>query len=232
MILNRKMQMNVANIEMQLEEFKGAFGLAIEDNKKDDIVELIKLIQVYNSAMREVSTKLEILDDEFHVIHSHNPIHHLECRVKGMRSIFNKMKKYELPMTLDLVKDKILDIAGIRVICNYIEDIYTIEKLLLKQTDISLIKRKDYIENPKESGYRSLHIVVSIPVFLSEKVENIPVEIQMRTIAMDYWASLEHKIRYKNKKNDMEVYSDMLLDCAKTLAETERKMQYIKNSIE
>lgn len=231
MILERKMQMNVADMEMQLEEFKDILDTDIGENKKDEIIELTKLIQIYNSAMKEVSTKLEILDDEFHISFSHNPIHHLECRIKGIRSIFNKTKKYGIPMTLEAIKENVFDIAGIRVICNYIDDIYSMEKMLLKQTDISLIKRKDYIENPKENGYRSLHIVVSIPVFLSNRVENVPVEIQMRTVAMDYWASLEHKLKYKNNKNDMEQYSDILLECAKKLDETEKTMQHIKNSI-
>lgn len=232
MILERKMQINIPDLKQQLGEFRNDFRIDGLDNSRANILEFAGLIQLYNSAMKEINTKLEVLDDEFHIHHSHNPIHHLECRIKGIRSIVNKMQRYGLPLTLDSVREHIQDIAGIRVICNFIDDIYLMEKLLLKQADITLIKRKDYIEKPKENGYRSLHLVVKVPVFLSDKTENVPVEIQMRTIAMDYWASLEHALRYKNDKDDMVKYSAMLLDCANTLADTEKIMQQIRNSIE
>jgi putative GTP pyrophosphokinase len=132
---------------------------------------------------------------------------------------------------MESIRKHVLDIAGIRVICNFIDDIYAIEKLLLKQTDVELMSRKDYIESPKDSGYRSLHLLVKIPVFLSDKTEHVPVEIQMRTVAMDYWASLEHMLRYKNDA-DMRKYAEKLLDCANTLAQTEVVMQEIRNGVQ
>lgn len=141
------------------------------------------------------------------------------------------MMRRGFPVTPDSARKNIQDIAGIRVICNFLDDIYLIEKLLLRQSDVTLLTRKDYIANPKENGYRSLHIVVQAPVFLSDKVEYAPVEIQMRTVAMDYWASLEHMLRYKNNA-DMREYATKLLDCANTLAETEKVMQEIRNGIE
>ncbi|MDR2939164.1 MAG: GTP pyrophosphokinase family protein [Clostridiales bacterium] len=231
MILERKMQLNIPDLKEQAGKFQDNFLIAGFEGPNAGIMELAGLIQIYNGAMKEVSTKLEILDDEFHIRNSYNPIHHLECRIKGVRSIYEKLRKRNAQPTIESVKGNVQDIAGIRVICNFIDDIYAIEKLLLKQADVELIKRKDYIANPKESGYRSLHLVVSIPVFLSDKEEYVPVEIQMRTIAMDYWASLEHMLRYKSN-SDMSGYSVKLLDCANSLAETEMVMQEIRNSVE
>ena len=232
MILERKMQINIPDLQQQFGDFQNNNGLTSFGDPRAIIIEFAGLIQVYNGAMKGISTKLEVLDDEFHIRHSHNPIHHLECRIKGIRSIFDKMQRCGVPLTLDSAREYVQDIAGIRVICNYVDDIYLMEKLLLQQADITLVKRKDYIEQPKENGYRSLHLVVKVPVFLSDKSENVPVEIQMRTIAMDYWASLEHTLRYKNNKDDMRQNSAMLLDCANTLADTEKTMQQIRNSIE
>lgn len=134
-------------------------------------------------------------------------------------------------MTPESAKENILDIAGVRVICNYIKDIYTVENLLLKQEDIKLIKRKDYVENPKENGYQSLHIVISVPVFLSNSVEKVPVEIQLRTIGMDMWASLEHKLRYKNTFKDTSKYQDELKECSENISQVESHMQNMYNEI-
>lgn len=231
MILERKTQLNISSLQKQLVEFRENNNLNIDIKESESIFELMKLIQVYNSAMKEISTKLEILDEEFQVGHSHNPIHHLECRLKSVSSIGDKVEKYRISGDIKSIKEHINDIAGIRVICNFIDDIYIMEEMLSKQQDIEVIKRKDYIAEPKENGYRSLHIIVKIPVFLSDRVEKIPVEIQMRTVAMDYWASLEHSLRYKNDFNDMKKYSDKLLECANTLAKTEEVMQEIRNAI-
>lgn len=230
MILERKMQLDLHGLKEQADEIPENIK-AIEGDPRKAFMELAALIQIYNSAMKEVSTKLEILDDEFHILHSYNPIHHLECRIKGIRSIFEKLKKRSAPLTMDSVRENVQDVAGIRVICNFIDDIYAIEKLLLRRADVELLKRKDYIAKPKASGYRSLHIVVKIPVFLSDRTEYVPVEIQMRTVAMDYWASLEHMLRYKNDGTDMAQYAEKLLACADTLAQTEVTMQEIHNSI-
>ena len=196
----------------------------------DRLIGFVELDHLYSSALKEISTKLDILDDNFNHVYKHNPIHHMERRVKEMNSLIKKLHRKQLDISAESAREHILDIAGIRVVCNYLEDIYVIEKMLLQQEDVKLLKRKDYIKNPKENGYRSLHIVVSIPVFLSNKVEKLPVEIQIRTIGMDMWASLEHKIRYKNNASTDD-YSDMLKDCALEIADVESKMQSIHSAI-
>jgi putative GTP pyrophosphokinase len=230
-ILERKSQINIAELKDQQQGQLFQQLLQNLDNE-NHMMKIAELMQVYNAAMKGVSTKLEVLDEEFQITHKHNPIHHLECRIKSLPGIFKKMQVYGVPVSLESAREHIQDIAGIRVICNFVDDIYEMEKMLLKQSDVTLVKRKDYIAEPKENGYRSLHIIVKVPVFLSDRTENIPVEIQLRTIAMDYWASLEHMIRYKNKKTNMQIFSKMLLDCANTLADTEKTMQYIRENIE
>ncbi|KGF27926.1 MULTISPECIES: GTP pyrophosphokinase [Staphylococcus] len=200
------------------------------DEAFDRLIGFVELDHLYSSALKEISTKLDILDDNFNHVYKHNPIHHMERRVKEMNSLIKKLHRKQLDISAESARKHILDIAGIRVVCNYLEDIYVIEKMLLKQEDVKLLKRKDYIKNPKDNGYRSLHIVVSIPVFLSNKVEKLPVEIQIRTIGMDMWASLEHKIRYKNNASTDD-YSDMLKDCALEIADVESKMQSIHSAI-
>ncbi|MBQ9179758.1 MAG: GTP pyrophosphokinase family protein [Firmicutes bacterium] len=185
---------------------------------------------IYKAAIKEISTKLEILDDEFSVKHDYNPIHHIESRVKSIQSIFAKMEKKGLDMTIAGV-NALTDIAGIRVICNYKDDVYTIAKLLTAQDDIELIREKDYITDPKPSGYRSLHIVVLVPVFLSEGCKRVPVEIQIRTIAMDTWASLEHELKYKRKQKLSEKDELQLLRCAEAMAEVDRRMQEIHKEL-
>lgn len=201
------------------------------ENFMANLKDMIKLGQVYEGAMKEISTKLEILDEEFNVMFSHNPIHHMECRIKQPKSIMNKLRKDGLELNLESAKKNLKDIAGIRVICYYVEDIYTIAELLLRQDDVELVERKDYLKNPKPSGYRSLHLVVKIPVFLAEGTINVPVEVQIRTIGMDFWASLEHKLKYKNKKEVEDDLLDELVDCAKTISEIDEKMESIYNRI-
>lgn len=230
MILERKTNFNIKQTMPSDAENFLAFSASPEERIRI-YKEALIMQNLYKAAMKEVSTKLEVLDDEFNINYSHNPIHHLECRIKEIKSILKKMQRYSVPHTLESAQKHIQDIAGIRVICNFINDIYLVEKLLTKQSDITVIKRKDYIEQPKENGYRSLHLVVKVPVFLSDKTENVPVEIQLRTIAMDYWASLEHMLQYKSKNDDMKKYAATLLDCADTLAETEKTMQFIREHI-
>lgn len=180
----------------------------------------------YHAAIKEISTKLEVLDNEFSLRHDYNPIHHMECRLKSIKSIVEKIERKGWPMEIESV-NKILDFAGVRVICNYIDDIYTVEESLLRQDDIKLIKRKDYIENPKESGYRSLHLVVEVPIFLSDRTYNMPVEVQIRTIAMDTWASLEHELKYKRKDEMPEYVAQELKKCARAMADVDSTMERI-----
>lgn len=180
----------------------------------------------YTGAIKEISTKLEVLDNEFSMKHDYNPIHHMECRLKSIKSIVEKIEKKGWPMEIASVY-KVMDFAGIRVICNYIDDVYTVEESLLRQDDIKLLERKDYIKNPKESGYRSLHIVVEVPIFLSDRTYNMPVEIQIRTIAMDTWASLEHELKYKRKEDMPEHVAQELKICAKSMADVDTTMERI-----
>ncbi len=196
----------------------------------EELVDFVSLHHLYASALEEVSTKLSILDNDFQILYEHNPIHHMERRVKEISSLVRKLESRGLPVTTESARDNITDIAGIRVVCNYLEDIEVVASLLLRQADVKLLKRKDYIESPKENGYRSLHLVVAIPVFLTDKVENVPVEIQLRTIGMDMWASLEHKLRYKNATNT-EIYQDTLKQCAEEIKAVENKLQTLHGKI-
>lgn len=186
----------------------------------------IKMRNRYRSAIKEVSTKLEILDDEFQMKNNYTPIHHMESRVKSVQNIMEKLQRKGFDISKDSVR-KLTDIAGIRVICNYINDVYDVSELLIKQDDIDLIRKRDYIANPKKSGYRSLHLIVTVSIFLTESVEVLPVEIQFRTIAMDTWASLEHELKYKNKGDLSEDAQMELIACANDLADIDQRMQRI-----
>ena len=196
----------------------------------DQFPEFMLMRNIYNCAIREVSTKLDNLDDEFQVRYDYNPIHHMESRLKTIKSILEKMEKKGIDVCLENII-QITDVAGVRVICNYIDDVYEVAELLLRQDDIRLIRRSDYIKNPKPSGYRSLHLVVEIPVFLSDRTEFVPVEIQLRTIAMDTWASLEHELKYKRKGGLTEEISQELIACADAMAEVDRTMERIHKNL-
>ncbi len=197
----------------------------------NQLTQIAQMYQVYESAQNEILTKLENLDAEFEVNYNHNPIHHIDGRMKDPQSLVGKIKKKNLAPNVDAVKNNIFDIAGLRVITNYIDDIYTVEKLLSQQDDIEVIKRKDYIENPKDSGYRRLHLVVKVPVFKAREVESIPVEIQIRTIGMDMWASLEHELRYKTDVDRAEEFADNLVHNANALFAIEQNFQDIHHEL-
>jgi len=187
----------------------------------------VQLQHVYNAAIREVTTKLQILDEEFQCRYDHNPIHHMESRLKSPRSIVGKLRRRSQEVSTDSARRNVTDIAGIRVICCYVEDVYRIAELLLHQDDVELLRKSDYIAEPKPSGYRSLHLVIQVPVFLSDRTEKVPVEVQIRTEAMDLWASLEHQMRYKSTKAVSAELETQLRECADSLAEVDRKMQRI-----
>ncbi|MBR6766741.1 MAG: GTP pyrophosphokinase family protein [Clostridia bacterium] len=191
----------------------------------------MELTQLYDAAIREVRTKLEILDREFQVRYARNPIHHIESRLKSPHSIAEKLERKGLPRTIDAAEKHLLDIAGVRIICNYVQDIYHVSDLLTRQRDVETVLRKDYIAEPKGNGYRSLHLVVRIPVFLSSHTELVPVEIQIRTIAMDFWASLEHELRYKSDQETNEALKLRLKLCAETSAQLDEEMQSIYQEI-
>jgi len=188
--------------------------------------EYLQMLHLYQAAIKEVQTRLEILDDEFRVTFSRNPIHHFDTRVKSSASIIEKLNRKGYDVSVESAKKNINDIAGIRVVCCYIDDVYAVEKMLLRQTDMVLVKRQDYIETPNYNGYRSLHLDMRVPVNLSDHTEHVLVEIQIRSVAMDFWASLEHDLRYKADKAALPVgINEEMHECADEIAEIDRKMQ-------
>ena len=201
--------------------------MKFEGKEKIEVNEIYRDLSMrYSAAIKEISTKLEVLDIEYRLKHDYNPIHHMQTRLKSLDSIMEKIGRKGWPMEVASIY-KITDFAGVRVVCNYVDDIYTVESSLLRQDDIKLIRRTDYIKEPKESGYRSLHLVVEVPIFLSDRTYNMPVEIQIRTIAMDTWASLEHELKYKKKDTMPEHIAEELKRCARSMAEIDATMQRI-----
>ena len=187
---------------------------------------------VYHAAIREIDARLQTLDGEFSFRHRHNPIHHIETRVKTLPSIMKKLRTIGVPVTMLNAKKTLNDIAGVRVVCRYVDDIYKIADLLLSQDDILLIQEKNYILHPKENGYRSLHIVVDVPVYTIQGRLFIPVEIQIRTVAMDFWATLEHGILYKTTEDVPESIVRELRECADVIFSTDRRMQNIFQALQ
>ena len=185
----------------------------------------------YRAAIKEVRTKIEILSEDFAVRHDYNPIHHMERRLKSPESIEEKLQRYGKEISIESARENIMDIAGIRVVCNFIDDVYAIADMLMEQNDITLIAKKDYIENPKDNGYRSLHLVLSVPVFLLNGCESVPVEVQIRTVAMDYWASLEHQLRYKKGTELTTKINFELKACAEVSAKLDKRMQGLFDEI-
>lgn len=189
--------------------------------------DFMQLGHLYDSAIKVVKTYLSILDDEFSLKFQRNPIHNIEDRLKSPQSIMKKLEKKGLPMTTEAAQKNLLDIAGIRVTCYYISDIYSLVEMLGHRDDFTIIKRKDYIKHPKPSGYRSYHLVVNVPVYMSSYKQYAPVEIQIRTMAMDFWASLEHQLKYKPSTAIPPELSEELRQCAERIAETDMQMQRI-----
>jgi putative GTP pyrophosphokinase len=197
-----------------------------------DVNEWKNLMLMYRFALKEIETKLNILNEEFQFIHLHNPIEHIKTRLKTSESITSKLIRRGFEVTLENAKQYINDIAGARIICSFTSDIYAIFELIIKHDDLRVIEVKDYIKDPKPNGYQSLHLVVEVPIILSGGMEKIKVEIQIRTIAMDFWASLEHKIFYKFNKSVPDEITNELKECAEMINHLDKKMLYIKNEIE
>lgn len=189
------------------------------------------LMFLYNSALKEVTTKLEILNDEFVHVHKYNPIEYIKSRIKTPESIVKKLKRHNLDINVDNMITNINDIAGVRIVCSFTSDIYSIAEMIGKQNDLTVVSVKDYIRNPKQSGYKSFHMLVSVPIFLGEDVIDTKVEIQIRTIAMDFWASLEHKIYYKFEGHAPEHISQELRNCAKIVSQLDLKMLQLNEEI-
>lgn len=195
------------------------------------VSQIREMTMLYSCAMREVCTKLENLSQEFELNKARNPIQHINHRLKRLESIRNKMIQRDLPLEYETMRDEITDIAGIRVICSYINDIYAISNMLKNQDDLLVVREKDYIANPKSNGYRSYHLIVAVPVFLSSEKQIIPVEIQMRTIAMDFWASLEHQLRYKSQSMVSDSTRQRLTNIAEDTFRADLEMQQIYEEI-
>lgn len=194
--------------------------------------EFSRMMMMYNGAIREVKTKLQVLNDELSMTRNRNPIEFIETRIKTPESIANKLQKKELPLTVSSVKENLNDVAGVRVICAFLDDIYHVAEMLEAQDDVEIIKTKDYIRKPKKNGYRSLHLIVEVPVFFSDGKERVRVEVQVRTIAMDFWASLEHSVKYKKNVRDAEDIVYELRACADVINRTDVHMQSIRDKIE
>lgn len=194
-------------------------------------MELQQLLMLYESGIKQITTKFEILEDEFESRHMRNPIETITSRIKDPMSIVEKLQRKGLSLTIDNMVNKLYDIAGIRVTCPFISDVYHVTQMLLQQDDIDLIEMKDYIKNPKPSGYRSLHVIVKVGVYFSDQKREIPVEIQIRTIAMDFWASLEHQLHYKKDYKMPEDISQELKAIADTITENDRRMQELAKNI-
>ncbi|MBE5852547.1 MAG: GTP pyrophosphokinase family protein [Lachnospiraceae bacterium] len=204
----------------------------IKLDRPNDVENWTELILIYSSALKQVETKLEILNDEFQHVHRYNPIEHIKSRIKTSESIVKKLKKHGYESTLDNMVLHVKDIAGIRVICSFTSDIYEIAEIISNQRDIKVVSVKDYIVNPKPSGYKSYHMIVTVPVYLSDRIIDTKVEIQIRTVAMDFWASLEHKMNYKFEGNAPESLKRELVECAKIVAELDDKMVSLNKEVQ
>lgn len=187
---------------------------------------------IYNSALKQISTKLEILNDEFQHVHRYNPIEHIKSRIKTSESIVKKLKRNGYESTIENMIKYVNDIAGIRVICSFTSDIYEIADMISNQSDIKVISVKDYIVKPKSSGYKSYHMLVTVPVYLSDRIIDTKVEIQIRTVAMDFWASLEHKIHYKFEGNAPDQIKDELVECARMVSALDAKMLSLNEQVQ
>lgn len=201
-------------------------------DRDGDIDSWKEVTLIYNSALKQISTKLEILNDEFQHVHRYNPIEHIKGRIKTPESIVKKLKKHGYESTINNMIRYVNDIAGIRVICSFASDIYQIAEMISNQSDIKVISVKDYIVNPKASGYKSYHMLVSVPVYLSDRIEDTKVEIQIRTVAMDFWASLEHKIHYKFEGNAPEHIREELVECAQMVSDLDARMLALNEEIQ
>ena len=198
----------------------------------DDVDTWKTVIFLYNAALKEINTKLEILNDEFKHVHQYNPIEHIKTRIKESDSIVKKLRRYGYETSIENMVKYVNDIAGVRIICSFTSDIYRLAEMIGNQSDLKVLSIKDYIKNPKESGYKSYHMLVTVPIFLSDSVVDTKVEIQIRTIAMDFWASLEHKIYYKFEGNAPDYISRDLRECAKMVEDLDERMLQLNEAVQ
>lgn len=222
---------DLSNLKNMFPDISDSIQKRVKDVFKERTLDLKKLYMYYKCGMMAVETKLKVLNEEFKLRDDSNPIESIKSRLKSPESLIDKMMRRGFPLTIESVQENVNDIAGIRVVCSFKEDVYSIADALLKQDDIELIEIKDYIKNPKPSGYRSLHVIVAVPIFLENEKKMVKVEIQFRTIAMDFWASLEHQIRYKKEVQDSEEIHDKLLECSNIAYSLDESMSEIKKKI-
>lgn len=197
-----------------------------------EAVQFRELMMMYSCAIREVKTKLEVLNDDLAVRYQRNPIQMIKSRVKRPLSIMEKLKRRGQPLTVQSISENLYDVAGIRVICSFIDDIYVVAEMLARQDDVNVLMVKDYIRCPKVNGYRSYHMIIEVPVFFSDRKKKMRVEVQIRTMAMDFWASLDHQMKYKKDLDDSGEISEELKECAEIIAQTDIKMQSIRQKLE
>lgn len=203
------------------------------DFMQENRMPLDKMMAYYRCAVMEIETKFNVLNEHFSLQYDRNPIESIKTRIKSTESLIKKIRNKNLPLRLDAIEQNIHDIAGVRVICSFQDDIYLLADCLLGQDDITLIRKKDYIKNPKPSGYRSLHLIVEVPIFLQNEKRAMKVEVQLRTIAMDFWASLEHKLRYKKNipPQEADLLAKELMDCACISSSLDLRMQKVRDRI-
>ncbi len=202
-----------------------------DEEYRELVSEHAQIQYLYNAAIQFINVRLETLTNEFRISHRSNPIHHIQSRVKSPRSIVRKLRKQGIPVSMTNAKKSLHDLAGVRVVCCYTDDIFTIAKLIKSQDDIQVITEKNYIAHPKSNGYRSLHLVVDVPVYLTGAKLFVPVEVQIRTVAMDFWASLEHNLRYKAPSEVPPFIVDELKKCADVITETDYRMEQISKAL-
>ena len=198
----------------------------------NEVVEYKELLMRYTCAIKEIRTKFDVLNTEFNVRYQRNPINFINTRIKRSSSIMDKLERKGLSFTTKNIEENIMDVAGVRVICSYVDDIFELARTFVRQDDITLVEEKDYIAHPKNNGYRSLHLIVKVPVFFSNQTRNMAVEVQIRTIAMDFWASLEHQLKYKQEVADEDKIIAELKECADVIAQTDEKMLSIRKDID
>ena len=215
----------------EVQQLRAIMGEQFVEKSKVFFDNYSKLMAYYRCAIMEIETKFNVLNEEFSLRYDRNPINSIKSRLKSPMSIKDKLEKMQLPFSTEDIEKNLYDIAGVRVVCSFPEDVYMLADALLKQDDITLIKKKDYIKNPKPNGYRSLHLIVSVPIFLAKEKRPMMVEIQLRTIAMDFWASLEHQLRYKKDFEFTENMANELLNCANLSAELDMKMDKLRAAV-
>ena len=222
-------------IEQLQEDFirKGLMSDEFLDFMNENKLPMDQFFSYYRCAIMEIETKFNVLNEQFSLRYDRNPIESIKTRIKSMDSLIRKVRDKNIPHNLEAIEENIYDIAGVRVVCSFIDDIYTLADSLLSQDDIKLIRRKDYIKEPKPGGYRSLHLIVEVPIFLQDEKRPMKVEVQLRTIAMDFWASLEHKLRYKKNipEKELKAISEELIDCANQSSRLDERMMEIHNHI-